>query len=116
MLELAVAFDALAEIDVSSSFNAKARALGRVHREVKQLKDAQSKTDFAALALCVDEWTRIASSMKAGFANRSKAKVAWQNADNALGRKKETLEKLLSSKVSRNDKIASTNEEIKEVS
>ncbi|KNC98279.1 uncharacterized protein SPPG_06676 [Spizellomyces punctatus DAOM BR117] len=113
--ELGDSIQSLANVDVNKPLSRDLTVLGDLHKQVTDLREKQSKHDIASLTTNVEYYIRVVASVDLAFNSRARAYQNWQSIENALQKKRDTLEKLHAARTTRSDKIATTISEIDEL-
>ncbi|KAJ3094201.1 sorting nexin-2 [Physocladia obscura] len=68
--------------------------VGEIQKKIRELYDKQANLDLINLASTIEENVRVIGSIRVAFAGRMKVFTFWQNADIALKKKKESIERM----------------------
>lgn len=114
-LEVAEAFQALADSDLGSAMCASLAKLGDLAKREKEGSEELAKGDVVNLLNMADEYVRFVGSVRRAMGGRERVWLSWQALDKEVGRLKGVREKMrIQGKLG--DRAAQTLSEINEVS
>ncbi|KAJ3011910.1 UNVERIFIED_CONTAM: Vacuolar protein sorting-associated protein 5 [Siphonaria sp. JEL0065] len=97
---------ALSAVEGGKDVGRNLALVGNIQKRIKELHDKQASIDISNMAATVEENLQMIGSVRVAFAGRMKVFTAWQNADIALKRKKESIEKMRGDPKVRADQIS----------
>lgn len=93
LVEFGDAVTALSQAEINKASEKNLVSFAQVQRQLKDLYSKQAEYDLFYLANTVDEYARIATSVKQAFASRVKAYQNWQTSEQNLIKSRISLEK-----------------------
>ncbi|KAI9348135.1 Vps5 C terminal like-domain-containing protein, partial [Obelidium mucronatum] len=96
---------ALSAVEGGKEVGKNLAIVGNIQKRIRELHDKQASIDISNMAATVEENLQMIGSVRVAFAGRMKVFTAWQNAEVALKRKKESIEKMRGDPKVRADQI-----------
>ncbi|KAJ3067767.1 Vacuolar protein sorting-associated protein 5 [Rhizoclosmatium hyalinum] len=103
--EFGESLNALAAVEGGKPIGRSLAVVGEIHKRIKELHDKQASMDITNMAATVEEHLRLIGAIRVAFAGRMKAFTVWQNADLAVKKKKEGIERMRADPKARADQI-----------
>ncbi|KAK9448080.1 Vps5 C terminal like-domain-containing protein [Limtongia smithiae] len=112
--EFGAALAVLGEIELSRSLSSALVGLADVEQRIRDLQERQSLQDMLTLGDTIDEYTRLVESIKTVLLQRQKAYVAWQVAEQELGKKQQYLARAIRQGKTPPERVSAMQEEATE--
>lgn len=112
--EFGAALSALSTVELSRSLSDALGSLSDLQDKIKELHERQAQQDLLTLGHTIEEYIRLITSVKAAFAARQKAWLAWQQADSDSAKRKSTGDKIRRQARTQTDRLNVVDQEMTE--